>query len=157
MPVSRRGDRFEARRGEAEGGVLGGGDIEIQEHPLADAGFALPAVYEWCEKEGIGYTIGLISNPRLEALAEPLLRRAERESEARGGEKEKVRLVSDAPYQAGSWERPRRVVFKAEVLEKGANTRFVVTSRRDMDRKSSTSGTLGGAGPRGGSRTSSGR
>ncbi len=86
-------------------------EIEIR----ADAGFALPAVYEWCEEEGIGYTIGLISNPRLEALAEPLLRRAERESEARGGE-EKVRLLSEAPYQAGSWERPRRVVFKAEVL-----------------------------------------
>lgn len=103
-----------------------GTKIEIR----ADAGFALPAVYEWCEKEGIGYTIGLISNPRLEALAEPLLRRAERESEARGGE-EKVRLVSDAPYEAGSWGKPRRVVFKAEVLQKGTNTRFVVTSRND--------------------------
>lgn len=61
----------------------------------ADAGFAVPAVYEWCEEEGIGYTIGLVSNPRLEKLAEPLLERAERESEQRGGEK--VRLVSEAP------------------------------------------------------------
>jgi hypothetical protein len=98
-------------------------EIEIR----ADAGFALPAVYEWCEKEGIGYTIGLISNPRLEALADPLLRQAQRESEARGAEK--VRLVSEAPYEAGSWGRSRRVVFKAEVLKKGTNTRFVVTSR----------------------------
>lgn len=105
-----------------------GVEIEIR----ADAGFAVPEVYEYCEKEGIGYTIGLISNPRLEALAEDLLERAKRESEAKAQEEEeKVRLVSDASYQAGSWERARRVIYKAEVLQKGTSTRFVVTSRTD--------------------------
>jgi Transposase DDE domain group 1 len=97
--------------------------IEIR----ADAGFAVPAVYEWCEREGVGYTIGLISNPRLQTLAEPLLEKAQQESEESHGRK--VRLVSDAPYRAESWDRSRRVVYKAEVLEKGMNTRFVVTSR----------------------------
>lgn len=97
--------------------------IEIR----ADAGFAVPAVYEWCEGEGVGYTIGLISNPRLETLAEPLLEKAQRESEELDGRK--VRLVSDAPYRAESWDRSRRVLYKAQVLEKGTNTRFVVTSR----------------------------
>ncbi len=38
----------------------------------ADAGFALPAIYEWCEQQGILYTIGLVPNARLEALAERL-------------------------------------------------------------------------------------
>lgn len=96
----------------------------------ADAGFAVPAIYDYCEGEGIDYTVGLIPNERLKALAEPLLERAVRESEEQheGG---KVRLVADAPYQAGSWERSRRVVYKAEVLEKGTNARFVVTSRTD--------------------------
>ncbi len=101
--------------------------IEIR----ADAGFAVPEVYDYCEAEGIDYTIGLISNPRLRALAEPLLQRAKRHSEVRSAEK--VRLISSASYRAGSWERARRVVYrvvyKAEVLEKGTNTRFVVTSR----------------------------
>lgn len=106
-----------------------GVEVEIR----ADAGFAIPALYEYCEREGIGYTIGLISNPRLEAVAEPLLERAKRESEERGGQR--ARLVSDAPYRAGSWDQPRRVVYKAEMLEKGENTRFVVTSRRDEPRK----------------------
>ncbi len=101
-----------------------GVEVEIR----ADAGFALPAVYEWCEREGVGYTIGLVSNPRLEGLAEPLLERAGRESEERTGEK--VRLVADAAYRAGSWDRPRRVVYKAEAMEQGTNTRYVVTSRR---------------------------
>lgn len=34
---------------------------------------AVPAVYEWCEQQGIFYTIGLVPNPRLEdLLAAPL-------------------------------------------------------------------------------------
>lgn len=106
-----------------------GVEVEIR----ADAGFAVPKIYEYCEREGIGYTIGLISNPRLEAIAEPLMEQAKRESEERGGQK--VRLISEAPYQAGSWERARRVVYKAERLQKGENTRFVVTSRRDEPSK----------------------
>jgi Transposase DDE domain group 1 len=101
--------------------------IEIR----ADAGFAVPEIYDYCEKEGIGYTIGLISNPRLEALAEGLLSKAERESEEQE-EGEKVRLVSSGSYRADSWEHSRRVVYKAEVLQKGTNTRFVVTSRSDQ-------------------------
>jgi len=57
-----------------------------------------------------------------------LLERTKRESEARDGEE--VRLVSNAPsYRPGSWERARRVVHKTEVLEKGTNTHFMVTSR----------------------------
>lgn len=104
-------------------------EIEIR----ADAGFAVPEIYEWCEKEGVVYTIGLVSNPRLERLAEPLLERAERESLAQDGQK--VRLLSDAAYRAESWERPRRVIYKAEVLEKGTNTRFVVTSKKGSEPK----------------------
>ena len=99
--------------------------IEIR----ADAGFAIPEIYEYCEKEDIGYPIGLISNPRLEALAQDLLKRAKRVAEEQEGEK--VRLLSSASYQAGSWEHSRRVLYKAEILEKGTNTRFVVTSRSD--------------------------
>ena len=122
--------RIVGRLREAWGGVK----IEIR----ADAGFAVPAVYEYCEREGIGYTIGLISNPRLEAIAEPLLERAKREAEERGGQR--VRLLSDASYQAGSWERPRRVVYKAEMLEKGE--RIPASSSRTvaMSQESSRTG-----------------
>jgi hypothetical protein len=93
----------------------------------ADSGFAVPALYEWCEAEGIEYTIGLVPNPRLEALAAPLLAEAQRRSAAAEGAK--VRLLGEAPYRAGSWPQPRRVVMKAEILERGPNTRFVVTTR----------------------------
>ena len=95
----------------------------------ADSGFALPALYTYCEAEGIEYTIGLGSNPRLEELAAPLLAEAARQREER--RVEQVRLLGEASYQAGSWPAPRRVIVKAEVLPKGPNTRFVVTTRTD--------------------------
>ena len=94
----------------------------------ADAGCAVPALYDFCEREIIGYTIGLIPNPRLQKIAAPLLAQAKEWRAATG---EKVRLVSETPYQAESWSRARRVVYKAEALDQGPNTRFVVTSRTD--------------------------
>lgn len=53
--------------------------IEIR----ADAGFAIPAIYEYREGEGIEYTIGLITNSLLEALAAPLLAQAKEQYEAK--------------------------------------------------------------------------
>lgn len=95
----------------------------------ADSGFAIPALYDYCEAEGIAYTIGLAPNARLEALAAPLLAEARRQQAETGAAK--VGLAGEAEYQATTWPRPRRVVFKAEALAKGPNTRFVVTTRTD--------------------------
>jgi hypothetical protein len=95
----------------------------------ADSGFAVPRLYAWCEAEHVAYTIALIPNPALERLAAPLLAEAQAQSRAQGGAK--VRLAAAAPYQAGSWPAARRVVFKAEALAKGPNTRFVVTTRAE--------------------------
>jgi hypothetical protein len=94
----------------------------------ADAGFAVPAIYDYCEKEDITYTIGLITNARLEAMAQELLDGAVELHEAKG---EKQRLFSEGLYRAGSWQRRRRVVYKVEAMEQGTNRRFVVTSRTD--------------------------
>ena len=95
----------------------------------ADSGFAIPRLYAWCEANAVDYTIGLIPNPALERLAAPLLEEARARSVEQGGAK--VRLAGEARYQAASWLHPRRVVFKAEILLKGPNTRFVVTTRTD--------------------------
>ena len=94
----------------------------------ADAGCAVPALYDVCEREDIGFTIGLIPNPRLQKIAAPLLAQAK---EGRATTGEKIRLVAEIPYQAASWDRERRVVYKAEALDQGPNTRFVVTTRTD--------------------------
>jgi hypothetical protein len=94
----------------------------------ADSGFASPALYAFCEEQGLTYTIGLIPNPRLEARAAPLLEEAQRLQQETD---EKVRLADELRYAADSWPHPRRVVYKAEALPKGPNTRFVVTTRED--------------------------
>jgi hypothetical protein len=94
----------------------------------ADSGYATPRLYRFCERHGLAYTIGLGTNDRLAALAAPLLARAQALHAATGAP---VRLCAEATYQAGSWDRPRRVVYKAEALAAGPNTRFVVTTRDD--------------------------
>lgn len=94
-----------------------------------DSGGAVPAIYDWSEQAGVTYTIGLISNPRLTALAAPLVAEAQRHRGATGAEK--VRLLDETNYQAESWDQLRRVVIKAEALPKGPNTRFVLTTRPD--------------------------
>jgi hypothetical protein len=58
----------------------------------ADAGFAVPALYDYCEVESITYTIGLVSNPRLEGMAEDLLDEATERYET---ERQKARLFSE--------------------------------------------------------------
>jgi Transposase DDE domain group 1 len=99
--------------------------IEIR----ADAGFAKPEIYAWCEAAHVAYTIGLVTNARLIALAQPLTDAAQAASSQQAGGK--VRLLDETVYQAGSWDQPRRVIIKAEALAKGPNTRFVVTTRTD--------------------------
>jgi hypothetical protein len=101
---------------------------EVSVEIRGDSGFAIPALYEYCEEHGITYTIGLIPNARLETVAAPLLADA-RQQQADTGEK--VRLARETRYAADSWSHLRRVVYKAEALPKGPNTRFVVTTRSD--------------------------
>jgi hypothetical protein len=40
----------------------------------------------------------------------------------------KQKLFSEAQYAASTWDKERRVIIKAEHLEKGSNPRFVVTN-----------------------------
>jgi hypothetical protein len=94
----------------------------------ADGGFAVPELYAFCEAEQIEYAVGLIPNPRLEALAAPLLALA---NATYDHTQQPVRLIGQTRYQAESWPHPRRVIIKAEVSEHGTNTRFVVTTRKD--------------------------
>lgn len=93
-----------------------------------DSGFAIPALYDYLEEQGIGYTIGLATNSRLQALAAPQLEKATKQQAETG---EKVRLPGEVQYAAGTWEHERRVIIKTELLTKGPNVCFVVTTRDD--------------------------
>ena len=91
----------------------------------ADNGFGKPAIYDWCEDNGLSYLISLAQNARLLKIAAPWLEGARAEYKATG---EKVRYVYETPYRADSWRQSRRVLVKAEVMADGDNPRFVVTN-----------------------------
>ena len=91
-----------------------------------DSGFCREALMKWCEEQGIDYVLGLAKNERLKA--EIVSEEEEAAAEYRQTGKA-ARRFKDFRYQTReSWSRARRVVAKAEHLEKGANPRFVVTS-----------------------------
>jgi len=90
-----------------------------------DSGFAKPRLYEWCERNGVKYLIGLVTNSKLVELGEPYMKIAREQYEKTG---EKVRHVHNGVYKAGSWPYYRRVLIKSEVMDAGENPRFVVTN-----------------------------
>jgi len=71
--------------------------------------FALPALYEAPERRGVKYAIRLPANHVLERAIEDLLTRLRgRPSYA------PLSRYRSFPYQAASWDRPRRVIAKVE-------------------------------------------
>lgn len=99
---------------------------EVRIMVRGDSGFCRDNIMTWCEGHGIDYVLGLAKNDRLKAIiAEELQQVQQRYEET----KEACRLFKDFRYQTReSWTRERRVVAKAEHLDKGSNPRFVVTS-----------------------------
>jgi hypothetical protein len=91
-----------------------------------DSGFCRDKIMTWCEAHGIDYVIGLAKNERLNAIIAEELQRAK---EQYGLTKQASRVFKDFRYQTlQSWSQERRVVAKAEHLDKGSNPRFIVTS-----------------------------
>ena len=90
-----------------------------------DSGFCRWRLTRWCDSHGVGYVLGLARNPALERLARDWTARAEREFRRVG---QPQRLFGSFAYAAGSWDRRRRVIVKAEHNAQGANPRFVVAN-----------------------------
>jgi hypothetical protein len=87
--------------------AFGSTGIEIR----ADAGFAVPALHEYREEEGIHYTVGPITNPRLKTLAGPLLEQAPERYEAKGkrsGSWPKAATGPAVGSASGGWRTKRR-------------------------------------------------
>lgn len=91
----------------------------------ADAGFATPMLYEFCEFFGLQYAIGIGNNSRLQGKAQRLQRRLARRFRRTG---QPQRSFSSFRYRAHPWFHQRRVCYKAEQAEAGTNLRFLVTN-----------------------------
>jgi hypothetical protein len=91
-----------------------------------DSGFCREEILAWCEGNGVDYVLGIAKNAVLIREIEKELEKAQKKFEKTG---KAARVFKDFQYRTeDSWSRKRRVIAKAEHLEKGSNPRFVVTS-----------------------------
>jgi hypothetical protein len=91
-----------------------------------DSGFCRDAIMDWCEQNRVGYVFGLAKNERLLKKVRKPMRQARRQWEQTG---KPARVFTEFRYRTReTWSRARRVIAKAEYLDKGENPRFVVTS-----------------------------
>jgi hypothetical protein len=90
-----------------------------------DSGFCRWRLMRWCDRHDVDYIIGLARNKVLERMAEPLMQQAKRQYEQT---KLKARIFTEFDYAAGTWDKARRVIHKAEHNSQGDNPRFIVTS-----------------------------
>jgi len=90
-----------------------------------DSGLCRWRLMRWCDKHNVGYIIGIIRNSVLEKLAHPWTDSSAKQFAQTG---QKQRLFGEFRYAAATWDKERRIIVKAEHLEQGANTRFLVTN-----------------------------
>jgi hypothetical protein len=93
-----------------------------------DSGFCREELMAWCEaaENQVDFLFGLARNSRLQKIIGKQMHEATLLHAETG---KAARVFTEFDYQTHkSWARARRVVAKAEYLDKGENPRFVVTS-----------------------------
>jgi len=92
----------------------------------ADSGFCREELMAWCEHKHVGYVFGLARNQRLAKIIGAQMHQAQVLHQNTG---KAARVFTEFDYRTRkSWSCARRVVAKAEFLDKGENPRFIVTS-----------------------------
>jgi hypothetical protein len=90
-----------------------------------DSGFCRQRLIRWCERNSVGYVIGVARNARLHRAVEGWERLMQEQFADTG---EKQRLIRQFHYGADSWDKARRIVTRLEFGHQGANPRFIVTN-----------------------------
>jgi hypothetical protein len=99
---------------------------EVQIILRADSGFCREELMAWCKANHVDYVFGLARNQRLARIIGAQMQQARVLHQTTG---EAARIFTEFDYRTRkSWSCSRRVVAKAEFLDKGENPRFVVTS-----------------------------
>lgn len=97
-----------------------------------DSHYATPEVYDFCEEEDLKYVFGLTPQNPMWKEVEELIEEAKKLSTLH---KETIRLYGEFEYQAKSWSKARRIIYKAEHNHRGPNTRFIVTNLEHWNRR----------------------
>ena len=95
-----------------------------------DSGFCRNELMSWCEQNRVDYVFGLGRNKQLRRIIGQAMWEAAQQWDKTG---KPARVFMEFDYQTkrrkkGGWDRPRRVVAKAEQIDGKENPRFVVTS-----------------------------
>jgi hypothetical protein len=91
-----------------------------------DSGFCREEIMSWCEANGLYFLLGIAKNSRLVKRIARVMKKAKRQWACTG---KAARYYLQFSYRTlDSWTCRRRVVGKAEYLDKGENPRFVVTN-----------------------------
>jgi Transposase DDE domain group 1 len=99
---------------------------QVQIQLRGDAGFCREKLMAWCESQGIDFIFGLAQNARLKKQIAAEMAQAE---QLHVQSQVPARVFTEFFYATqDTWSRERRVIAKAEHLDKGPNPRFVVTS-----------------------------
>lgn len=92
-----------------------------------DTGFCRWKTLKYCDKNNVGYVVGLATNATLKRYAKPHMDAAQEAYDATGL---KQRNFYEFEYAAKTWDRKRRIILKAEHLDKGGQRPV----RRDQSR-----------------------
>jgi Transposase DDE domain group 1 len=96
-----------------------------------DSGFCREDLMAWCELRKVDYVLGLPKNARLEKMIKKDLKKSKHKFHRTGKPSKRYRNLN---YRTlSTWSKKRRVVAKAEHLDKGANPRFVVTTLKKAE------------------------
>lgn len=90
-----------------------------------DSAFCRRRILAWCERNAVGYCVGLAKNSRLNAMTE--WQRA-RLADQFAQTQIKQRAFMDLRYGARTWKTERRVIARLEHSDKGDNPRYIVTN-----------------------------
>jgi len=91
----------------------------------ADSGFCRWKMLRWCERRSVDYLVGIARNDRLAAQAKSFIDKAEQHFQRTG---RKQRRFHEMYYAAGTWDKRRRIIVKAEHTAQGSNPRYLVTN-----------------------------
>lgn len=91
----------------------------------ADSGFCRQLPIRWCERNDVGYIIGVARNARLHDIVEGWERWL---AHLYGQNPTKQRIIREFRYRAVSWKVERRVITRLEYGAQGTNPRFIVTN-----------------------------
>lgn len=90
-----------------------------------DSHFSSPEVFSWIEQQSnVHFVTGLTGNNVLQNMIKHIVKKAQERYDSFGKD---IKLFHSFYYKAGSWDKPRRVIVKVEINEKGKNIRFIAT------------------------------